>query len=110
MHRKKMSLYVAAMVSMSVALFCLQLFVGTVPSASGSPKRRPPPLAKRVATLERQQRDNEMMFKLVDMTLHDVNDKLKVAEQRTRFLRARVRALELRHIESPTPEPLPDNQ
>ena len=110
MHRKKMSLCVAAMAIMSVAFFCLQLFIGTVPSASGSPKRRPPSFAKRVATLERQQRDNELMFELVDITLRDVNNKLAVAEKRATRLRARVRVLELRHQELPAIlKPLPDN-
>ena len=107
MHRKKMSLCVAAMASMFVAFFCLQLSVGTVPSASGSQKRRPPPLAKRVAALERQQRDNEFMFELVDMTLRDVNNRLKVAEQRTTCLRAQVRVLEALHQ---IPERSTDNQ
>jgi hypothetical protein len=106
MHRKKMSLCVASMVSMSAAFVCLQLSIGTVPSASGNQKGGLPSLANRVAALEQQQQGNELMFELVDLTLQDVDIKLEAAEQRTTCLRARVRVLEgLLRVTPPT-----DNQ
>ncbi len=108
MHLKKMSLCVAAMASMSVAFFCLQLSVGTVPSASGSQKGGLPALAERVAALEQQQRDNEPIFELVDLTLKDLDSQLEAVGARTTSVRARVRVLE--GLIRATPGPSQDNQ